>query len=153
MAENILVSACLLGAPCRFDGTHKRCEAVWALALNPNVKLVPVCPEVLGGMSTPREPSERRGSRVFSRSGEDVTAKFELGAQKALEVAQKHGCKYAIFKERSPSCGKGEIYDGSFTGRLIPGDGICTQLLMKNGIMVFGDSEIDRLIAAAGLSD
>ena len=68
-------------------------------------------------------------------------------------VAQKHGCKYAIFKERSPSCGKGEIYDGSFTGRLIPGDGICTQLLMKNGIMVFGDSEIDRLIAAAGLSD
>ena len=108
MAENILVSACLLGAPCRFDGTHKRCEAVLALALNPNVKLVPVCPEVLGGMSTPREPSERRGSRVFSRSGEDVTAKFELGAQKLIAQSTAAICD---IQRAWPSCGKGEIYD------------------------------------------
>lgn len=150
MPVNILVSACLLGTPCRYDGGRKYCEPVSALAQNPNVKLIAVCPEALGGLPIPREPSEQREGRVFSRDGRDVTESFELGARKVLELAARHSCRYAILKERSPSCGKGEVYDGSFSGRLVPGDGICAALLIKNGISVFGESEIDKLLNELG---
>lgn len=151
MPVNILVSACLLGTPCRYDGGHKQNDAVCALALDPRVKLIPICPEQSGGLPTPREPSERRGSRVHSRTGEDVTAQFELGAAKALKTAKRCGCKFALLKERSPSCGKGEIYDGSFSGKLTAGDGVTAGLLIKNGIKVFGESKLDELLSAIGL--
>lgn len=150
MSINILVSACLLGTPCRYDGGHKKNDTVLAFGDDPNVKLIPICPEKMGGLKSPREPSEQRESRVFSRTGEDVTAQFELGAKKVLEIAKRYNCKCAILKERSPSCGKGEIYDGSFTGRLVPGDGISAALLMEHGVKVFGESELDRLASEIG---
>lgn len=153
MPVNILVSACLFGTPCRYDGGHKRNDAVCALTLDPRVKLIPICPEKSGGLRAPREPSERRGSRVYSRTGEDVTAQFELGAAKTLETAKRYGCRYALLKERSPSCGHGKIYDGSFSGTLTGGDGVTAELLIKNGIKVFGESQLDTLLSEIGLSE
>ena len=141
--EKLLVSACLLGTPCRYDGKSKPCDAV--IALCSRFDLLPVCPEVMGGLPTPRIPSEIQGDSVRMRDGTDVTENYRLGAQKALEIAQKNGCTTAILKEKSPSCGKGAVYDGSFCGVLVSGDGICTQLLLKNGIRVLGESEIDSL--------
>ena len=138
--QAILVSACLLGEPCRFDGKSKPNPKV--AALDAIYQLIPVCPECLGGLDTPRSPSERCGERVVNRLGEDVTSNFERGAEQALALAQKNGCRLAILKERSPSCGCGKIYDGSFTGTLIDGNGVTAELLLRNGIRVVGESQI-----------
>lgn len=145
----ILVSACLLGVSCRYDGGSKCDPAVSALAADTRFKLIPVCPERMGGLSAPREPSELRGGQVYSRTGEDVTAEFNRGAAGVLELARRHGCKYALLKERSPSCGRGKIYDGSFSGKLTDGSGVCAALLEQNGITVFGESQINELSALA----
>ena len=118
--ENLLISACLLGVCCRYDGESK--PIMQTVALMERYHLVPVCPEQLGGLPTPREPSERRADTVVSRSGADVTAQFRRGAEQALHLARLYGCKAAVLKERSPSCGSGEVYDGTFSGRLTPGD-------------------------------
>ena len=142
--EPILISACLLGTACRYDGGSKPILSVEALL--GRYQLVPICPEQLGGLSTPREPSERQGARVVMKSGEDVTAQYQTGAEQALHLARVFGCKKAVLKERSPSCGAGEIYDGTFSGTLIPGDGVTAQLLKANGIEVFGESEIEMLL-------
>ncbi|MBQ9784476.1 MAG: DUF523 domain-containing protein [Clostridia bacterium] len=141
--KKILVSACLLGECCRYDGASKPCDAV--LALRKKHHLVPICPEVMGGLPTPRTPSEIQGDRVVMKNGTDVTKNYRNGAQKALAIARAHGCTVAILKERSPSCGKGLIYDGSFRGTLVPGNGICAELLLKNGIRVLGESELNTL--------
>ncbi|MBQ7336151.1 MAG: DUF523 domain-containing protein [Clostridia bacterium] len=138
----ILVSACLLGTPCRYDGNSKPCAAV--LALQKDYRLIPVCPEVLGGLPTPRTPSEICGDCVRMKNGQDVTQNYRAGAQKALEVACAEGCEIAILKEKSPSCGCGLIYSGVFDGRLILGDGITTALLKKNGISVWGETQIEN---------
>ena len=135
----VLVSACLLGIRCRYDGAEKLDGAVAALA--EKYELVPVCPEQLGGLPTPREPSERRADTVVSRSGADVTAQFRRGAEQALHLARLYGCKAAVLKERSPSCGSGEIYDGTFTGALTAGDGVTAELLKANGMTVYGEGE------------
>ena len=142
--EPILISACLLGTACRYDGGSKPILSVEALL--GRYQLVPICPEQLGGLSTPREPSERQGARVVMKSGEDVTAQYQTGAEQALHLARVFGCKKAVLKEHSPSCGAGEIYDGTFSGTLIPGDGVTAQLLKANGIEVFGESEIEMLL-------
>ena len=139
--ESILVSACLLGECCRYDGKGKKNDGICRLAENPQLCLIPVCPEQLGGLPTPRPPAERVGDRVRNSRGEDVTAAFERGARRTLEIALQNGCTTAVLKERSPSCGSGEIYDGSFSGRLTAGDGITAQLLKENGITVFGESQ------------
>lgn len=110
----ILVSACLLGVNCRYAGDGKLIPEMRELM--EVAQLVPVCPEVLGGLPTPRTPAERRGEQVIMRDGTDVTAQFRRGAQEALQLAKLFGAKTAVLKERSPSCGSGEIYDGSFTG-------------------------------------
>ena len=116
----ILVSACLLGTPCRYDGASKANAAI--VALQEGYTLVPVCPEVLGGLPTPRPPAERQeDGRIVNRAGADVTAQYQSGAQTALKLARQEGCTMAILKARSPSCGKGKIYDGSFSGKLVPG--------------------------------
>lgn len=143
MKEKLLVSACLLGTPCRYDGESKRNDAVCALA--EKFELVPVCPEVMGGLPTPRTPSERQGARVVMRDGRDVTAEYRLGAQRTLEIAQREGIRAAVLKERSPSCGSGEVYDSSFTGALTAGDGVTAELLKAHGIAVFGESEAQRI--------
>lgn len=146
--ETILVSACLLGANCRYDGNNGKNEDV--LALLDRYHLVPVCPEQLGGMETPRPPAERRGQiTVINQSGQDVTAFFRKGAEETLKLAEIYGCKKAILKERSPSCGHGMIYDGTFSGKKIPGSGVTAALLEENGIEVIGESKICSLITGA----
>ena len=139
--DKLLVSACLLGTPCRYDGKAKKNEAVCALA--ERFELIPVCPEVLGGLPTPRTPSERRGKRVVMRDGRDVTAEYRRGAERALELARREGIAAAVLKERSPSCGSGEIYDGSFTGALTAGDGVTAELLKAESIAVYSEGSRD----------
>ena len=143
--KNILVSACLLGEPCRYDGKSKPCERV--IALKDTYNLIPICPEVMGGLPTPRTPSEICGERVLMKDGCDVTENYNRGAQKALAIARENACTVAILKEKSPSCGSGLIHNGSFDGGLVEGDGITTLLLKQNGIRVLGESEITENFA------
>ncbi len=138
--EKILVSACLLGLGCRYSGERKADERVIRLLDREDMVLIPVCPEQLGGLSTPREPAERREGGVWNRRGEDVTGQFLLGAGEVLKLARLYGCSQAILKERSPSCGSGKIYDGSFTGTVTDGDGVTAELLKEHGIRVTGES-------------
>ncbi len=140
----ILISACLLGEPCRYDGKSKGIDALFALSERHT--LFPICPERDGGLETPRPPSERCGNRVINDQREDVTAQYQKGAEIALETARKNGCTLAILKERSPSCGADQIYDGTFTHTLKKGDGVTAQLLKENGIAVIGETEaIERM--------
>ena len=140
--EYIITSACLLGLGCRYDGAEKTDQKVVELLDREDVVLIPLCPEQLGGMTTPREPSERNSNKVYNKKGEDVTKNFEEGARQVLKIAKLYGCTQAILKERSPSCGCGKIYDGSFTKTLIHGDGVTAELLKKNGIKVVGESRL-----------
>ncbi|MDO5726052.1 MAG: DUF523 domain-containing protein [Tissierellia bacterium] len=141
--ENIFVSACLLGENCRYDGANNKiCDIE---KLNEKYNLISFCPEVSGGLSTPREPAEILGDKVVTKSGKDVTRNFEIGAKKALIMAKKYNCKKALLKSKSPSCGYGAIYDGKFSKNLIENDGICAKLLSKNGIEIFNELEYDRL--------
>ena len=139
----ILISACLLGTRCRYDGASKEHPLVKTLAERHT--LVPVCPEQLGGLPTPRPPAERRGDRVVTRSG-DVTEQYRRGAEEALKLCKLFGCEAAVLKERSPSCGRGAVYDGTFTGTLTPGDGVTAELLASHGIPVYGESQIKDLL-------
>jgi len=111
-----------------------------------DIQWIPICPEQLGGLCTPRLPSERIGDKVVNVEGMDVTAYFEKGAQQALKIAKLYGCRYAVLKERSPSCGKGTIYDGTFSGGLKDGNGVTAELFEKNGITIFGESNISELL-------
>ena len=147
----ILVSACLRGSRCRYDGGAKPDARV--IALGAEHELVPVCPERLGGLEAPREPSEISGGRVFGRDGRDVTAEFELGARRALEAARRFGCRCAILKERSPSCGSSAVYDGSFSGRVVPGAGVAAALLMENGVRVFSEENFEKLFETEEFRD
>ena len=147
----LLISRCLLGEPCRYDGASKPLPAETLQALRSRYILVPVCPEVLGGLDTPRTPSERQGSRVVTATGEDVTAQYRRGARLALEAAQRERVSAALLKERSPSCGKGEIYDGSFSKTLIAGNGVTAEKLLNLGFAVYGESEIEKLLESGEL--
>ena len=140
MKKNLLVSACLLGESCRYDGKSKPCASV--IALKDTYNLIPICPEVMGGLPTPRTPSEICGERVLMNDGRDVTENYNRGAQKALEIARENACTVAILKEKSPSCGSGLIHNGLFDGGLVEGDGITAKLLKSEGIRVLGESEI-----------
>ncbi len=131
------VSACLCGFPCRYDGKSKPDEKI--KALYEEGRALPVCPEKLGGLTTPRTPCEIINGRVVSSDGEDRTNEYLLGSQKVLELCKKHGIKKAILKQNSPSCGSTHIYDGTFSGTLIEGEGCLTALLRKNGIEVTGE--------------
>ena len=142
--ENLLISACLLGIPCRYDG--KSVKAVSVETLRAKYNLIPVCPEIYGGLPTPRVPSERIGDKVMMKDGTDVTENYQRGARETLELCRIFGAKTAILKERSPSCGKGEIYDGSFSGALTARDGVTAELLISEGIRVIGESEIKILL-------
>ena len=142
---NVLVSACLMGFGCRYDGGVRRLSCLDALG--ERHVLIPVCPEVMGGLPTPRSPAERVGERVRNCEGADVTAAFFAGASAALELAQREGCRCALLKERSPSCGSSVIYDGSFTGKRIPGEGVTAELLRCSGIAVFSENQLEELLA------
>ena len=140
----ILISACLLGMPCRYDGASK--PHPLAAALAQRHELVPVCPEQLGGLPTPRPPAERQGDAVRTQAGADVTEQYRRGAEEAARLCRLLGCQAAVLKERSPSCGSGEIYDGTFTGTRVPGDGVTAERLRAEGIPVYGESELQRLL-------
>ena len=140
----ILVSACLLGARCRYDGESKAHPEMAALA--EQHILIPVCPEQLGGLPTPRPPAERKGERVVTQTGTDVTEQYRRGAEEALKLCKLLGCEAAVLKERSPSCGCGEIYDGTNSKALTAGDGVTAEVLKSQGIPVYGESRIEELL-------
>ena len=141
----VLVSACLLGVNCRYDGQSKAYAAVEELCRRHEV--IPLCPEQLGGLPTPRTPAERQGDRVVSKTGTDVTAQYLRGAAEAVRLARMLGCTVAILKERSPSCGSGAVYDGTFTGTLTVGFGTAAEALRSAGIRILGESQIEAFLA------
>lgn len=136
----VLVSACLLGICCRYDGKTKPNEKVMALAENET--LIPVCPEQLGGRPTPRNPVEISNGRVIEKNGLEHTNAFVKGAGEVLKIAKINNVKYAILKSNSPSCGFKKIYDGTFSKTLIDGNGITAELLSRNGIEIKTEKEI-----------
>ncbi len=141
---NILISACLLGARCRYDG-----EGFALPEMNELKKyctLIPICPEQMGGLPTPRVPAEIVGDAIINKEGVDVTYQYMTGAKTALTYAQLNNVQYALLKAKSPSCGKGKIYDGTFSGTLIDGSGITARLLEENGIKVYTENDIDELL-------
>ena len=140
----ILVSACLLGMNCRYNGKGELNSQV--LALSRDAVLIPFCPEIYGGLATPRDPAERQGEKVMTAAGADVTEQYKKGAEEALRLARLYGCRAAVLKERSPSCGRGQIYDGTYTRRLIPGDGVKARLLEQEQIPVFGETSCGRCL-------
>jgi len=129
-----IVSACLAGVNCRYDCQHKEDADITKLVSEG--KAIPVCPEQLGGLPTPRIPAERKGDKVISKDGRDVTEQYLMGANEVLKIVDMCQIKEAILKDKSPMCGCGQIYDGNFTGKLIKGDGVLTELLKKRGIKI-----------------
>lgn len=144
--ERLLISACLMGFCCKYSGGSNALPPELLYRLREKYALVPVCPETAGGLGVPRLPGERRGDRVISSSGADITAAYEKGAQTALLLMERFDCKAALFKERSPSCGSGRIYDGSFSGTLTDGDGVTAELLRGAGVAVIGESGAEKLL-------
>ena len=150
--EKILISACLMGWKVRYDASDAGYDDPLLDRWLGEGRLVTFCPEIAGGFPVPRPPAEIEDSRggeavlageshILENTGRDVTRYFRRGADLALETARTHGIRLAILKEGSPSCGSGHIYDGSFTGRTVPGQGITTALLERNGVRVFGEKE------------
>lgn len=141
--EKILVSACLIGQKVRYDNGEVPCLDPRFVAWQEQGRLVAICPEVTGGLPTPRPDAQIVGVRIQTRDGSDVTDAFERGAQAALELARKHNVKVAIMKQDSPSCGTLFVYDGTFTDNKRPGEGHTVALLRKHGITVFGEDQLD----------
>lgn len=139
--KKILVSACLYGECTRYDGKNNILKNPFFLKWKNRGILVSVCPEVLGGLPTPRLCSEICGGRVVNSAGDDVTAEFEKGAQRALEIAKENDVLFAILKQSSPSCGCRFVYDGTFSGKKIPGMGVTAAKLVENGITVFDEND------------
>ncbi|MBR5273439.1 MAG: DUF523 domain-containing protein [Clostridia bacterium] len=140
---NVLISACLLGVGCRYDGISKKYDGIENLIGKYN--LIPVCPEIMGGLKTPRNPAEIVGDRVVCDNSDDVTAQYLKGARETLRLAKMFSCEFAILKANSPSCGNSKIYDGTFSHRLIDGMGVTAKLLTENGIKVINENEISEL--------
>ena len=140
----VLVSACLLGVPCRYDGQSKRHPLAQELCRRHRV--IPVCGEIFGGLPTPRPPAERCGNRVLTEAGADVTAQYRRGAEAALQLARLYNCRAAILKANSPSCGSGTIYDGTFRHRRISGDGLTAALLKANGVQVYNEDTFAAML-------
>ncbi|MFC1697638.1 DUF523 domain-containing protein [Nanoarchaeota archaeon] len=136
-----LVSACLIGCQCRYNGKSKTDERILKLIENGET-LIPICPEQLGGLPTPRLPSEQKDDKVFTNEGKEVTENFLRGAEETLRIAKLLKIKEAILKQKSPSCGCGKIFDGTFSGTLINGDGETTKLLKENGIKVISEEDL-----------
>lgn len=139
-----LISACLCGSPCRYDGSSRVNTDLTAL-YNKGMALL-VCPECLGGLKIPRSPAEIINGKVISQAGKDVSNEFSKGARRVLAIAQKYGITTAILKERSPSCGSSMIYDGTFNKKLIPGKGITSRLLWAHGILVLSEENFCDVI-------
>ena len=142
--QSVLISACLVGVCCRYDGKSTMLAQIELL--KKRFHLIPVCPEVYGGLPTPRESAEKIEGRVVSASGLEVTDCFAKGSQECLKLGLLLACKTAILQDRSPSCGYGTIYDGTFTGHLTIGKGVFAELLEKQGILIVSSSQIEVLL-------
>ncbi len=136
----LLISACLLGCACRYDGRSKPHKK--AIELAETHDLIPFCPECMGGLMTPRPPAEIQGERVINAENVDVTVQYRKGAEEALRLCKTLGITRAVLKAKSPSCGKGEVYDGTFTKTLTKGNGVTAQLLMEHGIEVLTEKDL-----------
>lgn len=144
---NVLVSSCFL-LPTRYDGKAQdkpQMLEIINLLQDFGLTIIPICPEQLGGLPTPREPAEIIGDKVVTKTKEDVTSNFQLGANSSLQIAKVTAVKFAILKENSPSCGSTKIYDGNHNHTLIKGRGLTTKLLEKNGIKVFSENDIKEI--------
>lgn len=139
----IIISACLVGINCSY--CSQNAEHPDAVKLVMEGKAIPICPEQLGGLNTPREPAEINNGRILTVSGVDITEAFLRGADETLKVCRKFSCKKAILKSRSPSCGVGMIYDGNFNGTLVKGNGVTADLLIKNGINVTSSDALQKM--------
>ena len=137
---------CLLGEPCRYDGKSVPLDGTIIEKLKEKYTLVTVCPEQEGGLPTPRIPAERQGENVVRRGGVDVTAEYRKGAEVALSLCRRFGISIALMKAKSPSCGAGRIYDGTFSGTLTDGDGVTVSLLSGNGIKIFTENDVNSLL-------
>lgn len=137
---NVLVSSCLLGIKCRYDGNCATNEKV--LKLKEKYNLIPICPELLGGLPVPRDCCELIDNKVITNKGIDVTKQFKSGADYALQIAKRGHCEYAILKQNSPSCGFGKVYDGTFSGNIVEGKGIAAKLFEENGLKIISDDEL-----------
>ena len=154
MKKTLLISACLLGIPCRYDGQIKEGvfgrEALSLDAFLPRLsekyELVPFCPEIYGGLTTPRIPSERVGDEVIAKNGKRVTDEYFRGASLGLSLCRTLNIEVALTKAKSPACGKGRIYDGTHTGTLTDGNGVLTDALLSAGILVYNEDEADSLL-------
>lgn len=144
--ENLLVSACLIGADCKYTGGNNTLSEQTLSRLREKYRLIPVCPELAGGLPVQRRPGERTGERVITDLGEDVTAQYRSGASATAELARRFGCNVALLKEKSPSCGSDRIYDGSFSHTVIPGDGVAAETLKAMGLCVLGESKVNELL-------
>ncbi|WP_290771203.1 DUF523 domain-containing protein [Anaerofustis sp.] len=144
--ENILVSACLFGKNCKYNGKNNKINDDIIDKIKRKFNVILVCPEELGGLTTPREPSEILKGEVYTKSGKCVTSNFRLGALKILKKAKENNIKLALLKANSPSCGNKYIYNGKFEGTLIEGKGISADLLLKNKIEVINEKEIDNIL-------
>ena len=140
MKEKLLVSACLLGVNCKYSGGNNYNEKV--LEYIKDYEVIPVCPEIMGGLPIPRNPSEIINNKIINNQGIDVTTEYTKGANETLKLAQLFNVKKALLKAKSPSCGKGKIYDGTFTGTITEGNGITTDILESNGIEVITEQDI-----------
>lgn len=143
-----LISACLLGIPCRYDGQSKGLSKQQLDILRRKHTLIPICPEIYGGLPTPRIPAEIVQGRVMTKDGVDVSQEYELGAEASILIAEATGAHGAYLMARSPSCGVNEIYDGSFTGNLISGQGVTSKKLADVGVELF---EVDPAMSLAEL--
>lgn len=144
--KKILVSQCLYGGePVRYDGKSKAETDPRFLKWKEEGRFIPVCPEVFGGLPTPRADAQRVGNKVIARTGKDVTFEYMKGANEAVRLAKEHGVLCALMKEKSPSCGSNKIYDGTFEGNLIEGQGTAVELLREAGIKVLSEEQLDRI--------
>ncbi|MDE7213177.1 MAG: DUF523 domain-containing protein [Anaeroplasmataceae bacterium] len=143
MKPKLLISACLCGKNTKYNGGNNLISRL--SEIEEKFELYYICPEVMGGLPTPRDPSENRGDLVVSNKEKDVTKEFNLGAQKSLEIAKKNDIHLALLKESSPSCGSHKIYDGTFSGIKIPGQGVAAKLLKEHKIKIFSEEQIDLL--------
>ncbi len=151
--HKILVSSCLLGQPVRYDGQSKGLTNDILTRWLQEKRVVAFCPEVTGGLPTPRPPAEINAERVITTTGEDVTSEFQLGAQKALALCDAQQIKFALLKESSPSCGRNTIYDGSHNGVKVAGMGLTAKKLVKAGIQVFSEEQLPQLVSALAIAE
>lgn len=141
----VLISACLLGDNVKYSGGNNLSPELVTLLEKYNVDIIKVCPEYFAGLPIPRLPSEIKEDKVYSKDGRDITEEFLVGAEKTYQVAKNKEIDFAILKERSPSCGSSYIYDGSFSGKVIQGQGLTTRRLNKENIVIFSEENLKEI--------